>query len=169
MSGSAVLLAYCAIVGLVFWGILGFPLPNKNKGSARTSSSRPFPGSDKPFPHARPPDRSSPNPFHAAPLSFNPLERDVPVLLEDRFVYREDEEGLHRFDERAEWEEEIRENEQATHSGLSSILIAFPKYDYSMDYREYKKWKDFCVQLGHIIPYRIFKEFDEDSNMAKNN
>lgn len=168
MSGLTVLLGYSFVIALC-WVFLGLPLPKKKKRSTSTQRNRPFPGSDKPFPHARPPDRSSPNPFHASPLSLNPLERDVPVQLEDRFVYWEDEEGLHCFDERAEWEEEVRENEQATHSGLSPILIAFPEYDYSMDYSEYKKWKDFCVQLGHIIPFRIFKEFDEDSDMSKSN
>ncbi|XXJ19876.1 hypothetical protein ACR42D_10095 [Desulfovibrio caledoniensis] len=168
MKGEAGLFGFLCIIALC-WVFLGLPfLPKKKKRSTNRQSNRSFPGSDKPFPHSRPPDRSSPNPFHAAPVSLNPLELDVPVQLEDRFVYWEDEEGLHCFDEQGEWEEEDEQSEQTTHSGLSPIMINFPPYDYSIDYSEYKKWMAFCVKVGHEVPYRIFREFDENSDMSKN-
>lgn len=131
--------------------------------SSKTGRAITFPGSEKPFPSVRPPDNSSPNPYKPVPRAFYPFAEDTKHDPDDRYVYWEDEEGLHQFDIQAEWES-YREEFEANSPlklPLPSVFTAFPDYDYSMDYPEYKRWKDFCVKHDHIIPFRIFKEFDD--------
>ncbi|BCS87353.1 hypothetical protein [Pseudodesulfovibrio sediminis] len=142
-----------------------FPRKTKQNKSKVTDSHRRhnFILKDKPFPNSRPPNGESANPYKPTREVTNPLERDLSPALEDRFVYWETEEGLQRFDVQSEWEcydEDLEMLEP--HSKLSPVFVDFPSYDPTkLEYPEYKKWKDFCVQINHFVPYRIFKEFDD--------
>ncbi|MBI9078326.1 MAG: hypothetical protein JEY79_01140 [Pseudodesulfovibrio sp.] len=134
----------------------------KSKGRTRNSSFDNW--DEKPFPNSRPPKGWKPTSVKQPFRSYNPLEAGLPDKLQDRYVYWEDEEGLHKFDERSEWELDIEDVESSDGSKLSPILVNFPMYDYSIKYPDYKRWQQFCIKHNQMVPYRIFLEFDEGIN-----
>lgn len=130
----------------------------RSTGESRALENHP----EKPFPNSRPPNGESINPRNYEIASYNVLERDLPRALDDRYVYWEDEEGLHRFDEQSEWEVDDEYSDKITlESVVSPVFRDFPEYDYSMDYSLYKRWKMFCVKHNATVPFGVFVEFDE--------